>query len=126
MAKVEKTQKSFKKIGRGNIIAILLMMLFVAYYSSSTLFVHTHFIGLGRGLVTHSHPYLPDSNHSHSANEFYAIACLTNFTTEEIEFTDVPEEEETLISIIFVEPVIACATAEHQFASLRAPPVRFI
>lgn len=126
MTEVKKTHKSLRTRGRGNIIAILLTVLFAAYYSGSTLFVHTHFTGFGHGLVTHSHPYLPDNHHSHSTNEFDAIACLTDFSTEEIEFADVPVEEETLLCIFLIEPVSTCATVDCRFASLRAPPVRFI
>lgn len=126
MAKVENINNRHVKTRRGNILAILLTVLFAAYYSGSTLFVHTHFLGFGRGLVTHSHPYLPDNNHTHTATEFDAIASLTDITTEEIDFIDIPQEEETLLFIFLVEPISTYVAADHFFASLRAPPVSFI
>lgn len=126
MAEVEKTHKNVKKRGRGNIIAIVLTVLFAAYYSGSTLFVHTHFIGFGRGTVTHSHPYLPDSHHSHSANEFDAIANLSDILTEEIEFTSVPDEDEILLNIFIVEPLSFCLTIDRFSVGPRAPPACFI
>lgn len=37
----------------------------MSYYASSTMFVHTHNFEWGK--VTHSHPCIPQSGHSHSA-----------------------------------------------------------
>ncbi len=126
MDKVETIHNNLKRRGRGNVIAILLTILFAAYYSGSTLFVHTHFIGLGRGTVTHSHPYLPDNHHSHSANEFDALASLDDITTEEIEFTTLPSENEVLLNIFIVQPVSIGSPVDQLSAGSRAPPVRFM
>jgi hypothetical protein len=52
-------------------INCLLLVLYVLYFTSSTLFIHTHFFNWGT--VTHSHLYFPfDSdkdvpNHTHTA-----------------------------------------------------------
>lgn len=126
MTEVEKAHKSLRKRGRGNIIAILLTMLFAAYYSGSTLFVHTHFLGFGGRTVTHSHPYLPDGHHSHSSNEFDAIAYISDFSTDEIELPDVPEENESLLNVFISNPVSSLVSTDRLFVNLRAPPVRFI
>lgn len=126
MAKVKRAYDFFVKKWRGNIITVLLTMLFASYYSGSTLFIHTHFLGLGQGTITHSHPYLPGNHHSHSANDFEALALLTDIVTEEIQFVDVPTNEEILLNVLYNQPVSQCATAELLTAGPRAPPVCFI
>lgn len=126
MAKVKRAYDFFVKKWRGNIITVLLTMLFASYYSGSTLFIHTHCLGLGQGTITHSHPYLPGNNHSHSANDFEALALLTDIVTEEIQFVDVPANEEILLNVLYNQPVSLCATAELLTAGPRAPPVCFI
>jgi hypothetical protein len=61
-----------------------LLLLFVSYYSSITLFYHSHFVD-GRQ-ITHSHPYIPASDngspsHQHTDNEFLLIQMLTHFSS---------------------------------------------
>lgn len=63
------------------IAKLLLVVLFISYYSSITLFYHTHYFSWGQ--VTHSHPYLPfeDSNtshHSHTQGECQTIDMLSS------------------------------------------------
>lgn len=53
-----------------------MVLLFMGYNASSTLFVHTHDIG-GRE-VSHSHPYIPSSHHSHSAFGFQLINIISH------------------------------------------------
>ncbi|MDR1897880.1 MAG: hypothetical protein LBR10_13930 [Prevotellaceae bacterium] len=62
-----------------HIVAAFLMMLFVSYLASITMFVHTHIVD-GQ-IITHSHPYCgtPDNpGHSHTAAQFLTIAHLSN------------------------------------------------
>lgn len=61
--------------GLKNTIAILLTALFVSYYGGTSLFTHTHTYHWGK--VTHSHPYVPSSGHTHSAAAIQLIAHLS-------------------------------------------------
>ena len=113
-----------KKRHSGRFLAILLTLLFAVYYSGSTLFIHTHFIN--SGTITHSHPYLPDKGHSHSANEYELLALLCDITAEEVDFPDVPGEDEQLLGIFLVSPVSEAPAAPFIEVASRAPPACFI
>ncbi len=126
MTRTRRAYNSFVKRCRGNIVTVLLTVLFASYYSGSTLFIHTHFLGLGHGPITHSHPYLPGNHHSHSANEIDAIASLTDFVAEEVQFVDVPANEEILLNVLYSQPVSECAAADQFTIGPRAPPACFI
>jgi hypothetical protein len=102
----------------------MLVVLFLSYYVSSTMFYHTHHFFWGT--VTHSHPYFPANkdadNHSHTPAQCQTISLLTN-----------------LLLIAIVAAVFFCATTIVQriyfrvhtfkslfrpvFSPLRAPPV---
>lgn len=56
------------------IFHILLAVLFMGYYLGNTTFIHTHTFADQK--VTHSHPYLPNGHHTHSAAELQKIATL--------------------------------------------------
>jgi len=62
----------------------LLLILFLGYFGSITLFPHTH--KEDGATITHSHPYYPFSkensaNHHHSKAEFVLISQLSHFLT---------------------------------------------
>jgi len=58
----------------------MLVILFLNYYISSTMFYHTHHFNWGT--VTHSHPYLPfgktTTNHTHTPFQCQTISVLSN------------------------------------------------
>lgn len=54
-------------------IARLLLVVFLFFYCGNTLFIHTH-IGEAGNRIVHSHPYFPNSQHSHSSNALWLIA----------------------------------------------------
>ena len=59
-----------------------LLLLFLGYYVSTTLFTHTHIVN--GAVIVHSHPYIPFSgekpaNHQHSTNGFVLIHFLSHF-----------------------------------------------
>lgn len=58
------------------ILKVLLLALFVGYYSSSMFFTHTHYSDWG--VITHSHPYLPSGSHTHATLEYQLIEHLSN------------------------------------------------
>lgn len=72
------------KLWRKNIVKYLLLILFLGYWGSITLFQHAHIVD---GVtIVHSHPYNPFSkenptNHHHSKNEFVLIYLLSHFIT---------------------------------------------
>ncbi|MDE6098179.1 MAG: hypothetical protein K2G24_04765 [Muribaculaceae bacterium] len=57
------------------IFAVLTLVLFVNFMFSNTVFVHSHHTDDGRR-ITHSHPYLPSSHHSHSAQSLSLISLM--------------------------------------------------
>ena len=62
-----------------------LLLLFLGYYGSITLFTHTHHFENG-AIIVHSHPYKAGSdknpvNHQHSTNAFILIQFLSTFLT---------------------------------------------
>lgn len=102
--------------------AILLLALFMAYSCCNTLFVHSHYCQ--DGWVTHSHPYLPGSHHSHSVAALEAIGVLQNWTSGDVpvvlQDTDVPETH----PVIFGTRSSVVTTLLRQCFLLRAPPCR--
>ena len=60
------------------IVGAITLALFLAYFSGSFLFPHTH--SYAWGTVTHSHPYLPSSHHNHSTGSLQVIEHLTHLT----------------------------------------------
>ena len=115
------SQKKFK----GNVPAMLLILLFAAYYCGSTLFVHSHLIGFGDKIVTHSHPYLPNSNHTHTDYEFNAIACLNDIVSDDVEFDNPIEFDEILLAVLLVERSSQIIINDCVASLLRGPPASF-
>lgn len=64
------------KLNIKTMLRVLLAALLMSYYAGATLFPHTHSYTWGN--VTHSHPYLPSGNHTHSAAGLQFINNLTN------------------------------------------------
>jgi len=61
-----------------NLFRVLFIVLFLFYYGGTTIFfTHTHYLD-GRE-ITHTHPYLPSDEHTHTATEFSIICSLSNF-----------------------------------------------
>ncbi len=114
-------QKKYK----GNVPAMLLILLFAAYYCGSTLFVHSHLIGLGDKVVTHSHPFLPNSNHTHTDYEFNAIACLNDIVSDDVEFDNPIEFDEILLAELLVERSSQIIINDCVASLLRGPPAIF-
>lgn len=58
------------------ILGVLTLTLFLAYYSGAIFFPHTHQSASGK--ITHSHPYIPSSHHSHSSGSLHVIDHLSH------------------------------------------------
>ncbi|MEG1612154.1 MAG: hypothetical protein RRZ83_04080 [Alistipes sp.] len=93
--------------------------LFVCYYAESTLFIHSHTFAWGT--VTHSHPYLPSSSHSHTAGECQTIHSLNNLLFTLI--TAVTLSVTVVVCYLLYNPHVQ-SVARHivENCSLRAPP----
>lgn len=102
------------------ILKLSLIALYMSYWASATLFTHTH-TGVW-GTVTHSHPYLPSSGHTHSTNALHIIAQLTNLLVVVGFFSFV-----VLLATRFVgvgrQITIFIPTLLAPDCQLRAPPV---
>ena len=102
----------------------MLVILFLSYYISTSMFYHTHYFYWGT--VTHSHPYFPfdknSANHTHTPFQCQTIGVLSN-----------------LLLVFFVAAAFVCKTVvvrkiysrvhtyksrfQPLFSPLRAPPV---
>ena len=72
-------KKAAIQIGR-----YLLILFFLYYYIGITAFVHTHKIA--EYTISHSHPFLPSSQHSHSAIEYGTLSFLNMLVAENTPF----------------------------------------
>jgi hypothetical protein len=57
-----------------SILSHILLLLFISYYGSITLFWHSH--RLGNTVIVHSHPF-SNAQHSHTAAQYDLIKVLT-------------------------------------------------
>ena len=90
---------------------------------SNTVFIHSHITDDGHR-VTHSHPYLPPSHHSHSSQSLSLISLL-NLTAASVEMsghTPVPNAP-VLYSRIFNSCIADISAARIHDMDLRGPPV---
>ena len=113
-------KQSLIKMAKG-----MLVVLFLSYYVSSTMFYHTHHFFWGS--VTHSHPYFPASdtdaaNHSHTPAQCQAISLLTNllliFTVAAVFLC-----KTTIVQRIYTRVHTFKSCFQALFSPLRAPPV---
>lgn len=104
------------------ITAIVTLLLFVNFMFSNTVFIHSHTTDDGR-TVTHSHPYLPSSHHSHNAQSLSLISLL-NLTAASSETTSgtmqiqLPRQFETIVCTyrLYVH------AGQLKSSGLRSPP----
>lgn len=99
-----------------------MVCVFVNFVFSNTVFMHTHACIDGHS-VTHSHPYLPTSHHSHSAQSLDQIASF-NAAAAAMEgsmATAAPAPGHHLIVTAagIVSPIV---TGTPTSAALRGPP----
>ena len=101
----------------------LLPVIFIAYYSCITLFIHVH-IEHGTTIV-HSHPYKPGTEHEHTTAEFQLIHMLSSIETENPSmWAFVSVILFSYCSRLFFPSRYFCLISEKWGAhGLRAPPV---
>ena len=101
-----------------------LLILFIGYYVSSTMFYHTHHFSWGT--VTHSHPYVPSDcevpSHTHTPSQCLAISFLTNLLLIASVFA-VFICKTVIIQKIYIKIRRYKSIFKYVFSPLRAPPV---
>ncbi len=105
-----------------------LLMLFLGYYGSITLFPHAHHIENGVTIV-HSHPFNSGSdknpvNHQHTPNGYILIQLLSNFVSTVIFLGLLIEVSKIIISKYILPITDECLPNLFILYSngLRAPP----
>lgn len=63
------------------IVGLLLLFLFMGYYGSTTLFLHTHHYAFGD--VTHSHPF-SNAAHEHNASQAATLSILSRVVVDTV------------------------------------------
>jgi hypothetical protein len=110
---------------------VLLLVIFISYYSSLNLFYHAHLIN-GQ-VVYHSHPFNrahdnkngegPSQSHHHNKTEFYYIQQLDKSLWEDlIEKPNLPELFTFPIESIIADLPGFLTTAIYSSVRFRAPP----
>lgn len=101
-------------------LRVVLVSLFLGYYGSVTLFPHTHIVD--GGVVTHSHPYVPSSSHTHTQAALQLISHLgwlvflvASFTL----FLFITQSSHRY----FYGHIQRCRFVRSGYCQLRAPPV---
>ncbi len=112
-----------------NVLKCQLVLLFIGYYISSTMFYHAHLVN--GYLLSHSHPYKRDKNnkypyesHSHSSQAYSYIQQLNEASWKDT--ASVVEITSPVIShfeciVLYNTPFVKATT--FSVSLLRAPPV---
>lgn len=112
------------------ITGYVLLIIFLGFYGSITLFSHTHHIENGI-VIVHSHPYRHSGHgeplHSHTSNEIALLQFLAAFTT-----TQAKQYAVSIISLpdapaVFKNEISSVNYQSTRFTVLfRGPPVSLI
>lgn len=105
---------------RRQITALLLLTLYLSYFSFSHFFVHSH--NATQGVIVHSHPFAKNKCHTHTNIEVQLIDELSNYVCEEMEDTP-PLPTPTVYEWQYVARTcaVSCATVPGKLRP-RAPP----
>lgn len=105
-------------------IVVMVAALLTTFYLCGGSMAHSHVID--GELITHSHPFIPISSHSHTAAQldFISFTCSALFVVAEILFFCVLEQIGH--KIIRGEAISSTSNPIFHLASSRAPPVSLI
>jgi hypothetical protein len=102
----------------------MLIVLFMGYYISITMFYHTHYFPWGT--VTHSHPYMPTnsetSSHTHTQSQCLAISSLANLLLVVAVFAFFICKPD-LVQKIYIRVRHYVSFFRYVFSPLRGPPI---
>lgn len=111
--------KKTKKV----ILALSLLVLFVAYQASITAFTHVHYVN--GVLITHSHPF--HGKHSHTGTALVVIDRLSTFYSPEVEVYEDQHPMRVLLAVVEADSTISTLKGDVvRNLSLRAPPAFFL
>ena len=111
------------RMQKRNIDSLLLLVLFMGFWCSTTLFPHTHMVN-GRILV-HSHIFFgtSGSEHQHTAQQFQLIAQLSLLVATAMTFFSFLQKLFGKLFVFWVQKTSARRDRIVRIFSLRAPPV---
>lgn len=116
-------RKENRMLRRGaDYIKWMLPLLFVWYYSSVMLYMHTH---VEEGMmISHSHPFKDVAHHHQSLSEILFFQNISSVKAEDGAVSPVylPPSFSLLICILVIPVVKAIHSIDHRTAQLRAPP----
>lgn len=104
------------------IFASAILLMFVNFMFSNTIFMHVHKDVDGQP-VTHSHPYIPSSGHTHTGNSInlisgFNISALTAFSSS-VPIVFIPE---TVLCKLTCGNNVCISYYHHTVSVLRGPP----
>lgn len=104
-------------------IAALVMVMFVNFVFSNSVFMHVH-QGVDGRAVAHSHPYLPSSHHGHSSQMLELISGF-NASASAVDAGSILElaAPDCAYSELFTGSLCRVAVVAHKARLVRAPPV---
>lgn len=99
-----------------------LLLVFVNFMFSNAVFIHSHHLAGGR-TVTHSHPYLPSSHHTHTSQSIDLISAF-NCAASAAEAVAAPALSAPHQCVVAMETpqVLTFACTDTPTARLRGPP----
>ncbi|RXE73989.1 hypothetical protein ED551_05655 [Muribaculaceae bacterium Isolate-013 (NCI)] len=104
------------------ILCAALLLVFVNFMFSNALFIHSHHLAGGR-TVTHSHPYLPSSHHTHTSQSIDLISAF-NCAASAADAAASPTLSAPHQCVVVMEPPreLSLTCAVTPTARLRGPP----
>jgi len=103
-------------------ISVLMIAVFAIFFCGNTIFIHSHF---DQGhQITHSHPYIPGSTHSHSPEvlQFIAQANVFASSMSGAEILNLDNFTPVLLGIYDNPPVLSVETIDYFDYYGRDPP----
>ena len=101
-------------------IPLMLLILFVAYQASITMFAHMHYVNVV--MIVHSHPSA-DNDHTHTDGQLLTLAHVSEWTGVEPSFVTLSEVSLSVFDSIECERKSkALSDLYSHCISLRAPP----
>jgi hypothetical protein len=111
------------------VLKIVLLLLYIGYYSSVTLFYHAHLVD-GK-IVCHSHPFRPESgkkgsgpSHTHTANALFSLQRLCDIGLDDPKLNTTLGEPSISCAVFEQDPLFFFWFCQHVSTLIpRAPPV---
>ena len=116
--------KTLKKVRNNIALKVLLLLLYVSFYISNTVFIHTHFFATYS--ITHSHFYAENAKekplHTHDRAAFDTIAQFNAFTADVVLFFSLAIVAIFLLTLLQQRYTSVVLQRVKDGNSLRGPP----